>query len=300
MPEKNNLSACILVLNGEKTIGKTLDSVKKFADEIVVGIDSLTIDRTKDICQKYTDKIFEVKHRDNFDLLKNKVIEKAGNDWILWLDADEHLDEKLGTEILETIKYSKFDAYKVPRKNIVFGKWIEHTGWYPDHQIRLFKKDKTKFVASKLHQHPQVNGQVSELKNHIIHQNYQSISQFIQRMDQYTNSDAKNFEKEIKVSDFVTIPVNEFLKRFLKHKGFRDGLHGLALSILQASYEFIVLCKVWEKQGFKPETTDIKQVKKAVNKAVSDFSWWEKELLIKKGGNKIRKTYFKILRKLKL
>lgn len=298
MQKINNLSVCIMTLNNESTIKKCLDSVSSLAAEVVVGIDDLSNDGTYAIAKKYTDKVFLIKHIDNFDLNKNKVIEKAKGKWILWLDGDEYLEDNLKKEIEEKIQNKDIDVYKIPRKNIVFRKVIENTGWYPDYQLRLFQKGKLKFDKKRLHQDPEIIGKVEKLENHIIHQNYQSVSQFLLRLDKYTQVEAENSDKQIKVSDFIKTPVNEFLKRFIVCKGYKDGLHGLVLSILQAFYEFIVLVKIWEKNGFAEEKADFSEIENELKKGISDFNWWKNENKIKEARNKIEEAFYKGKRKL--
>lgn len=302
MPKINNLSVAILVLNGEKTIEKTLSAVKGWADEIVVGIDSKTGDKTKEVVAKYTDKIWQIKHRDNFDINKQEVIQKAKNDWVLLLDADEYIEEKLREEIELVLsddeKGENLVAFEIPRKNIVLGKWIEHTGWYPDYQIRLFRKDCIKFDNEKLHQNPKVSGNLAKLENDIWHDNYQSVSQFLERLNNYTTVEAKTTNIAFSKLDIIKKPLEEFIKRFIVCQGYMDGVHGLALSFLQAFYELVVILKVWEVNQFRQEKIELKEVEEEFKKGFGNWKWWKEEEKIKQAKSKIEESFYKGKRKL--
>ncbi len=136
------LSVVISAYNEEERIKKCLES-SSFADEIIV-VDNSSSDNTFKVASKYTPNVFKQENNPKaIDLLKNTGFEKAKMDWILSLDADEVVDQDLVKEIEHIIKKDdkEIDGYFIPRKNIIFGKWMRHTGWYPDYQLRLFKSE---------------------------------------------------------------------------------------------------------------------------------------------------------------
>ena len=134
------LSVVTVVWNEEKNLPKMLDSVRNLADEIVVVIDDDSSDNTKEIAQKYTKKVYTQKHVGIVEPLRNYAIGKATGDWILLLDADEIVTQELETRIQEIVKNNSCDYVLIPRKNIIFGKWIISDHWWPDYVYRLFKK----------------------------------------------------------------------------------------------------------------------------------------------------------------
>ena len=139
------LSIVISAYNEQKKIRTCLDSVK-WADEIIF-IDNSSTDKTVKIAREYTKKIYIQKNEPTkIDLQKNLGIQKATGDWIFVLDADETITPELAKELQELMKRDEVvsNGFWVPRKNILFGKWMQHTGWYPDYQLRLFKKRKRK------------------------------------------------------------------------------------------------------------------------------------------------------------
>ena len=299
---KTKISVCVLALNEEKNLKACLESVKTLADEVVVGIDDLSTDKSYEVASKYTDKVIKLKHESLFHINKQKVVDKATQPFVLWLDADEIVDKDLGSEIKKVIKNKKINGYFIPRKNYIFGKWIKHTGWYPDYQLRLFKKGKINWPCVSVHENPMVEGQADYLKGHLVHQNYTSVGQYLEKLNKYTSLDAERLSSEINppyIRHILVRPLDELVKRLVAQKGYKDGLHGLVLSMLQAFYELVVVVKIWEKDKFKPEEAEVlKKVEKQGKVLQKAFKWWKRELKIKETGNQIVKVYNKGLRKL--
>lgn len=297
------LSVVISAFNEEKKIEDCLKSAK-FADEIVFVNNSST-DRTREIAEKYTSIIIDQENNpDRIDRQKNTGIEKASNEWTFVLDADEQITVELAKEIKETIaKETKLSGFYVPRKNIAFGKWIEHTGWYPDHQLRLFKKGKGRFLKDYVHQVLDVEGETGVLKNHLLHQNYESIDQFVNRaVNAYTPNEAeKRLAQgyEFSFADAIRLPFNEFLKRFFKEKGYKDGFHGLMLSLFMAFYHFMVFAYIWEKQKFRQtDKSMLRLVKDEFKNMVKETSYWIDTEEIDQHKNPLKKGLLRIKRRL--
>ncbi len=301
----NNLSICILALNEQRNIKALLESVKDLSDDIVIVIDDQTTDHTANIAKTYTDKVIIRAHDDNFHKNKQYTLEQAKYDWVLWMDGDETIELELAREIKQVLENPQFEAYKIPRKNMMFGRWIEHTGWYPDYQIRLFQKSKTRFPCKRIHEDPQIDEgdeEIGLLKNHLIHQNYNSISHFLEKLNKYTSNDALYYQKEKKLSDkdLVIKPMEEFCKRLLMWKGYKDGSYGLMLSQLQAIYELVVMAKIQELNQFDSATKqlDPKLVNKWMKEAFRIWRWWYFEDKIRKSNNPLEIIILKLKRKL--
>lgn len=297
------ISVVISAYNEEKKIEDCLRSLKAVADEIIF-IDNTSDDKTVQIAKKYTDKIF-IRKNDPVMLNRNKNFgfDEATGDWIISLDADERLTSELSVEIRKAISTNQYAGYEIPRKNIIFGKWIEHSLWWPDYNLRLFKQGKGKFPEKHVHEKIEVDGKVDQLKNPLIHYNYETISQFIKKMDAtYTESETRNFlksNKNIFWYDAIRWPTSDFLKTFFLQKGYQDGFHGLILSILQAFYAFIFFAKVWErKEKFKDLTPGnfLDEVIREFKKTSKETRYWIYESQISQ--SQVKKFYFKLKRKL--
>jgi glycosyltransferase involved in cell wall biosynthesis len=279
------LSVVINTKNAEQTIENTLKSVK-FADEIVV-VDMKSSDKTIDIVTKYTDKIFAHTDIGYVEPARNFAIKKATGDWILIVDADEEVPHGLRKAIQGIVKTSSTgdltsDCYYIPRKNLIFNKAMEKTGWWPDYVLRLFKKGYVSW-SDEIHSIPITKGDVRELPAvsdiAIIHHNYQHVNQYIDRLNRYTAIQseelATELEKESVVVDgsFITKKFySEFLSRFFAQRGVNDGTHGLALSLLQGLSEATVAIKSWEKAGFTESNGEQEE------KTVAELSQFNLEL----------------------
>jgi (heptosyl)LPS beta-1,4-glucosyltransferase len=278
-----SLTTIIHTKNAEKTLKAALESVKSISDELII-IDMESSDETIKIAKKYTETVFTHPDLGYADPARNFGLAKAKHDWILVLDADEELHSQLARFITEVVTGQvdsslQADAYYLPRKNILFDKWIEHSGWWPDHQMRLFKRGKVKWRLG-VHRLPDVEGTCLTLpaaeKYALIHHNYQTIEQYIERMNRYTEITAQETgasPKTLTSNRVVHAFGDEFFRRFFAEQGINDGVHGLSLSLLQAGYELVVQLKIWQRQGFpqKSEPTASITALRAFNR---DLAYW--------------------------
>lgn len=297
------ISVVISAYNEETTIEDCLKSVQSFADEIIF-VDNTSFDKTAKIAKQFTDKIF-IEANDPVMLNRNKNFgfSKATGDWILSLDADERITKELSAEILSKIRDNRFSGYEIPRKNIIFGKWIKHSLWWPDYNLRLFRRGKGKFPQKHVHEKLKVDGAVARLESPMIHYNYQTVSQFITKLNRtYTESETENFIKSGKSIAWygaIRWPVADFVKTFFLQKGYKDGMHGLVLSLFQAFYSLVFFAKVWERQQkFKDLTPDnfLAEVIRELQKAAHDIRYWIYQTLIEE--NPAKKLYWRLRRKL--
>lgn len=304
------ISVCITTFNSKDFIEDCLKSVR-FADEIIV-VDHGSVDGTQEIIKKYTKNIFAQKNNPaKIDVQKNFGFQQASHDWILSLDADERVPLELASEIKAILANDKrlttndqdVVGYRIPRKNIIFGKWIQHSLWWPDFQLRLFRKGKGEYKDG-VHKDLDLQGECGELKSPILHENYQSVSQYLVKMDSYTQIEANTLiksDKKLHFTDALRFPLQDFLKTFFLQNGYKDGLHGLVLSVMQAFYSFLVFAKVWEQQGFKEENSDdfLRTIHKEWMRAQKEISYWFLTAFITRTKNPIRKIRLSIQRKVK-
>ncbi len=186
------ISAVISAFNEEKKLEDCLRSLI-WADEIVVVNNSST-DKTEKIARKYTSKVYNRPNLIMLNINKNFGFSKATGEWIINLDADERVSPELTKEIKTYLRSNGggFDGFEIPRKNLIFGKWIQHGIWWPDYQIRLFKKNKGKFPCQHVHEKINLKGKLGRLSNPLIHHNYQTINQYIEKfMKIYTDVNVK-------------------------------------------------------------------------------------------------------------
>lgn len=295
------ISVCLATINEEENIKDCLESVR-WADEIVI-VDGQSTDKTVAIAKKYTNKVFRRKNPLMFHLNKQKAFDKATGDWILYLDADERVPAKLKAEILKAVKGS-VNGYWLPRKNIIFGKWIKNDFWYPDYQLRLFKRGKAFLPCKSVHEQPKLEGKAKYLKNHLVHYNYRTVSQFVRKIDTlYSPNDAQVYltkGKQVDWYDAIGFPFKEFLATFFARKAYQDGLHGLVLSLFQAFSAFLTFTRLWEAQEFKPQELPFKKFAREIGKLAKETSYWVTTTLIEENKQPVQKFILKARRKLKV
>lgn len=296
-----SISVIINTRNEEKNLPRALASVKALADEIVV-VDMESTDKTVEIAKKEGAKVFSHKPTGYVEPARNFALRKAQGKHILILDADEEISPGLAKFIKKEIKKPTADYFRIPRKNIIFNKWIEHSRWWPDYNIRFFKKGKVSW-SEVIHSVPMTQGRGLDLAAKeslaLIHHHYQTIEQFINRLNNYTTQHAKLRLKEgYKFSwrDLIGKPVEEFLSRYFVGEGYKDGIHGLALSGLQAFSEMVLYLKIWQAEKFKEEMVPLKEVISQMKEAESQTRYWQADTLLKEHGGIVNR----IKRKLKL
>ena len=226
------LSVIIITYNEEKNLARCLGSLT-FADEIII-VDSHSTDKTKEIAQKYTDKIWEV-NWEGFGKTKELARQKASHAWVLSIDADEEVTPKLQEEILRAVQNNSYTGYFVPRQSLFLGKWMEHSGWHPDYVLRLFRKERGQFDTALVHEQAQVKGEIGYLKNPLLHYTYPNLKHYFKKLQRYTTLAAQQLnERKVKAYpwDLVFRPPATFFKMYLIKLGFLDGWQGLVLAVL--------------------------------------------------------------------
>lgn len=291
------ISAVINTKNAERILPRALSSVKDFADEVIV-VDALSTDKTVDIAKKAGAKVYQYKRPITYvEPARNFAISKASFAWVLLLDADEELSKTLAKKLKSIVKNPKADYFRLPRKNIIFGKWVKHSRWWPDYNIRFFKKGKV-FWSEIIHSVPETHGKGLDLKAKedfaIIHHHYDSVEQYIERLNNYTTEHAKLLLKDgykFNWVDLIRKPVGEFLSRYFQGEGYKDGLHGLALAGLQAFSEFVLYLKIWSHsaKATRDKQLDIEDVIQVMKESETDFHYWQADILLKHGGGLIQR-----------
>src|SRR5579863_4426326 len=238
------ISATIITFNEERNIPRVLESLR-CCDEIVV-VDSGSTDRTVEIAAKLGARVVESPWR-GYAGQKNFASEHCSNDWVLSLDADESLSEALEGEIWQIKKNGpRFDAYTMPRLAQYLGRWILHSGWYPDRKVRLFDRRKARWVGDYVHESVKVNGRVGELHSNILHFTCDSLSEHLKTMDRYTTLAAEQLlatGEKVTWGRLVLEPPWTFFQTYVLKLGFLDGVEGLAIANMAALYNFLKYAK---------------------------------------------------------
>jgi glycosyltransferase involved in cell wall biosynthesis len=238
------ISATIVTLNEERNIARAIESLR-CADEIVV-IDSGSKDQTREIAMRLGARVIEEKWR-GYAGQKNFAAECAGNDWILSIDADESVTPELESEILALKKEgARFDGYSFPRLAQYLGRWIGHSGWYPDKKVRLYNRKKAEWVGEYVHESVRVTGTAGELQGNLLHFTCATLSEHLATLDRYTTLAAREVmarKTPVTILRLTVDPAWTFFRTYVLQRGFLDGPQGLAIAWMAALYTFLKYAK---------------------------------------------------------
>lgn len=257
---RKKISACIITFNEERNIGACLESLK-WADEIIV-VDSGSTDKTEEICRG-TGARFFVNPFPGFRDQKNIAMEKTANDWIISLDADERVTEELKNEILQLLEKDgqteelrerqdrTADGYYVPRLNHYGEKRIRHSGWHPDHKLRVWRRSKGRWGGRNIHEKVIVDGSTGYLKGGLAHFTYRDIGDYLKRVDSYSSWLARERVASgdgFSLLKLIVSPPARFLRSYVLKLGLLDGLEGLIIGVMTFYLKFLEEVKVKEIQ----------------------------------------------------
>ncbi|MGD0666738.1 MAG: glycosyltransferase family 2 protein [Bryobacteraceae bacterium] len=238
------ITATIITFNEERNIARAIESLR-CCDEILI-VDSGSTDRTTELAEKLGARVIEANWR-GYAGQKNWAAEQASYDWVLSLDADETLSEALEAEIWNLKKSGpRCDGYTMPRLARYMGRWILHSGWYPDRKLRLYDRRQAKWVGDFVHESVAVSGRVGHLQSNLLHFTCESLSEHIKTMERYTTLAAQELaSRRIKVPLHRVLfsPAWAFVKSYFVNRGFLDGPEGLTISYMAAFYTFLKFTK---------------------------------------------------------
>ena len=229
------ISAVIITKNEESNIKRCLDALQKVADEIIV-IDAMSTDKTEAMCRQYPNMNFVSRTWTGYAASKNYGNSLAQNPYILSIDADEVLSDKLRLEILEN-KFLLRGAYSMPRLNHIGQKAIQFSGWYPDTKIRLFPKETAQWTGDFVHEKLVYQGEVQRLKNDLLHYTYSSFDQFDKKMRLYAALSGQEMFAEGKRLGFILMVLKvifKFISVYLLKRGILDGREGFVIALESA------------------------------------------------------------------
>ncbi len=244
------ISATIIVHNEEDNIAGVCETVS-WADEIVI-VDSDSTDRTVEIARRYTEKVFNREFRGYKDKHEFADAQTTG-DWIFWIDADERVTPELRASI-EALRQrdpaTLPDGFRIARRTHYLGRWINHSGWYPDYQMRLYRKAASYWDGVSPHETARVRGHVEILPGEFLHYTKRNLSEHHHVLDSYTTLAAEYLHrrgKQIRALELLLAPIAAFLRTYILKLGFLDGIPGLIIAMFTAYSLFLKYAKVWEQ-----------------------------------------------------
>jgi glycosyltransferase involved in cell wall biosynthesis len=241
------LSAIVITKNEETAIRRCLESVA-WADEIVV-VDSGSADRTVGICEELGAKVHSTADWPGFGAQKNRALDLAHGDWVLSLDADEWLSPGLQSEISATLAGPEdYAAYRFPRLSSFCGRFMRHSGWWPDRVLRLFRRGHARFSDDLVHERLIVRGSIGTLSQPMLHQSFASLEEVLDKVNRYSSAGAQMMVADGRAGSLTSAVAHgvwTFMRTYVLKAGFMDGREGFMLAVSNAEGVYYRYLKAW-------------------------------------------------------
>lgn len=245
--------AITLIGHNEATLLAAALESARWADQIIY-VDCESSDNSLEVARKYTDKVFSQPNRTNLNINKTHGIDQASTDWVFYLDPDEVIPPELAEEIRGVIDSDPPEnAFRLPRRNHFFGKWLRHGGQYPDLQLRLFRRGKARFPCVDVHESLEVDGKTGKLKQAMDHFTCPTTYESLRKMDFYSTFHSGLMLEQgrkpglpMALRFMLIRPLGKFVRRYFFKGGFLDGWQGFlqaSVSSIDFQYRFI---KFWQ------------------------------------------------------
>jgi glycosyltransferase involved in cell wall biosynthesis len=248
------IAAIVITKDEERNIAACLESLK-WVDEMIV-VDAESTDRTVELAKAYTPRVI-VRSWPGYGPQKNFAMDQTTTDWILIVDADERVSEELRDEIADLLKKDgPAVAYRVPRRNFYYGRWVRGAGQYPDPQLRLVRRGRGRYNDLPVHEHLEVDGPVGDLRGHVDHHTHPTVVSHEMKIERYSTLAAQERIKAGKPGaawhHVLFNPIWTFVKFYLLRGGYRDGLPGFIVSGFSAAHVLLKYAKLWEQAHGTP------------------------------------------------
>lgn len=237
-------SVTIIALNAADQIEACLKSAA-FADEIVV-VDSGSIDGTAEIARKYGARVIQQDWL-GFGPQKQFAVEQASHDWVLCLDCDERISERLRVSIDAILREPKFQAYQMPRCNRFMGRWLRHGEGYPDLSLRLFNRKSAHWSEDAVHEKVVTTTAIGKIDGDLLHESAESLASYMDKQNRYTTLQAQTLfqrGKHVSVLQLLFSPLIRFIKFYFLRRGFLDGVPGLVHILIGCFNSFMKYAKL--------------------------------------------------------
>ncbi|WP_299759985.1 glycosyltransferase family 2 protein [Ramlibacter sp.] len=243
------LSVIVITKNEILNIGDCLRSVA-FADEVVV-LDSGSTDGTVDLARSLGATVTQSADWPGYGPQKNRALAAASGDWVFSIDADEQVTPELAAQLREAMARGSFDAYMVNRFSNFCGRYMEHSGWYPDRVLRLFRRGTARFSDDIVHERVIADGKVGRLSGKLLHNSMPHFESVLGKLDRYSTAGAQALHARGKKGSFSQALLHgwwAFMRTYVLKLGFLDGQLGLALAISNAEGTYYRYLKLWLMQ----------------------------------------------------
>jgi glycosyltransferase involved in cell wall biosynthesis len=246
-----SISVIIITKNAGSTLRRCLESVA-WADEVVV-IDSGSSDDTLDICRGLGAKVSVTEDWPGFGPQKGRALDAASGDWVFSIDADEWVTPQLAEEIRAVVAGGgTAAAYALPRRSSFCGRYMKHSGWWPDYVVRLFRRGDARFSDDQAHERLIVNGETRKLRQPLMHEAITTMDQMIGKMNLYSTAGARMMQARGRKASLLTAVFHgcwAFFRTYILRRGFLDGREGFILAVANAEGSYYRYIKLMLENG---------------------------------------------------
>jgi glycosyltransferase involved in cell wall biosynthesis len=247
-----SLAVCIITLNEPDHLPRCLESVAGLAAQVGVVV-SLSTDATQQIARDAGAEGF-ARPFEGHVKQKQYALEHAREQWVLCLDGDEWLDERLRAAIAAIVAApaaggATADGYELNRRNRYLGAWIDHCGWSPEWRLRLVRRGRARWTGADPHDHLVAEGVVARLDGRLLHEPYRDLAEHVAKVNRYTDTMARLRHAHGERPGFAALylrPPARFLRMYVLRAGFLDGWRGLVVSVMGGVYVFLKYAKLRE------------------------------------------------------
>lgn len=243
------ITAVVITRNEESMLANCLETLR-WCDAIVV-LDTGSTDRTPQIAEQMGAEVYTSKGK-NFSDWRNEAAEKVNTQWIFYIDADERVTPPLAKAIQSRLLRSDFDAFRLKRNNIMWGRWFQYGGWSSDTLLRLVRKNRLKGWVGEVHEHAEVIGRVGEIEEPLVHLTHRTLYDGLRKSIDWTDVEAKLlFEAnhpKVGPLRLVKIVVFDLFNRLVFKRAWKDGPEGTVVAMIQSMNRFLVYTRLWEMQ----------------------------------------------------
>lgn len=241
-----SLTINVIARDEEHRIGDCLRSVS-WADERIVVVDDRTTDATAEVARALGARV-EVRAFEGYSAQRRWAESISAGEWVMWIDADERASQALASEVSAVMSRKDAVAFRVPRLDFMFGRWIRHGGWYPQYHVRLFRRGCVRWEGL-VHERAIPDGPLGTLREPVRHYAHHSVEEWVGKMTRYTSLEAEAMYatgERVGIVRLAIEPLAYGLYKLLWQRGFLDGTHGLALAGLMTCYRFLRNLRVWD------------------------------------------------------
>lgn len=254
---QSGLAVAMIVKNESQHLAACLATVKDWVDEIVI-LDSGSTDNTEEIARQYTDMFYVNEDWPGFGKQRQLAQEYVEAEYVLWLDADERVSPELKTSIEAAVRNDlPRTCYRINRLSFAFGKFIRHSGWYPDYVVRLHRRTETRYNDALVHESLLIpdGHKVITLPGDLLHYTFDNLTQYTRKTAQYMKAwtDQREGRKTSSLFGALMHGFFRFCKMYILKLGFMDGRHGLLLAILSANTTFTRYADLWLRDYVRPK-----------------------------------------------